>query len=300
MSFQLFIYYCAVTGGWAAFLAAVIVLGGGVAEMKNTWLRASLTGSLVGALIAAGIGFVDSLLNDKGLARLLRTGLCALLGAFAGLIGSFVGQVLYEQVGVPILSGWILVGSLIGASIGAFDLLRGLTGAADMGAAMRKVINGVLGGLIGGILGGLPFTIVQSFQTLNMLFPRSSLATCLVLLGVLIGLGVGLAQVILKEAWLRVEEGFRAGRELMLNKEETTIGRAESCDLGLFGDASIQKLHARIVLKNNRYTLEHAAEEGETFLNDQPVTRKPVPLRAGDRIRIGRSILQFGERQKRK
>ena len=54
------------------------------------------------------------------------------------------------------------------------------------------------------------------------------------------------------------------------------------------------------MLKDNRYLLEHAGEEGETFLNDEPVRSKPVPLRAGDRIRIGRSVLQFGERQKRK
>jgi pSer/pThr/pTyr-binding forkhead associated (FHA) protein len=104
----------------------------------------------------------------------------------------------------------------------------------------------------------------------------------------------------LKEAWLKVEEGFRAGRELMLSKEETTIGRAESCDLGLFGDNTIEKLHAKILIQNNRYVLAHAGEGGQTFLNDQPVSSKPVPLRAGDRIRIGKSVLQFGERQKRK
>lgn len=299
MSFQLFIYYCAIAGGWAAFLAAMLVLGG-VGEIKSTMLRASLVGALVGTFVSAGIGFVDSLLNDKGTARFLRTGLCALLGFVAGILGGFVGQFLYEMAGVPILSGWVLTGTLIGASLGAFDFIRGATGGGDKNSAIRKIINGVMGGLVGGILGGLPFTIVQSFQTLNELFPRSSLATCLVLLGVLIGLSIGLAQVILKEAWIKVEEGFRSGRELMLSKEETTIGRAESCDLGLFGDNTIQKLHARILLRNNRYLLEHAGDEGETFLNDAPVTRKPVPLRAGDRIRIGKSVLQFGERQKRK
>ena len=82
------------------------------------------------------------------------------------------------------------------------------------------------------------------------------------LLGVCIGLLIGLAQVILKEAWIKVEAGFRAGRELMLTKDETTIGRAEGCDLGLFGDNTIEKLHARIVLKNNRYLLEDAGDGG--------------------------------------
>jgi hypothetical protein len=298
MSFQLFIYYCAVAGGWAAFAAALIVLGS-VNEIRSPLLRASLTGAVLGAFVAAAVGFVDSILNDKGAARLLRTALCALLGAMAGVCGGLVGQILFDQFGLPILVGWVLAGTLIGASLGAFDVLRGASGG-EMGAAFRKVLNGVIGGMLGGLLGGLPFSVVQSFQFLSELFPRSSLAACLVLLGVLIGLGIGLAQVILKEAWLKVEEGFRAGRELMLSKEETTIGRAESCDLGLFGDNTIQRVHARIVLKDNRYLLEHAGEEGETFLNDEPVRSKPVPLRAGDRIRIGKSVLQFGERQKRK
>src|SRR4051794_24332823 len=102
MSFQLFIYYCAVAGGWAAFVAALIVLGS-VNEIRPPLLRASLTGALLGAFVAAAIGFVDSLLNDKGAARLLRTGLCALLGALAGVSGGFVGEFLAEKAGVPIL-----------------------------------------------------------------------------------------------------------------------------------------------------------------------------------------------------
>ena len=80
--------------------------------------------------------------------------------------------------------------------------------------------------------------------------------------------------MVLKEAWLKVEAGFRAGREMMLTKEETTIGRAESCDLGLFGDNAIERLHARIVLKNNQYVLADVETPGGTFLNDKPV-RKP-------------------------
>ena len=84
---------------------------------------------------------------------------------------------------------------------------------------------------------------------LERLLPNSSLAIGLVILGLCIGLLIGLAQVVLKEAWLKVESGFRAGREVMLSKDETTIGRAESCDIGLFGDNTIERLHARIQLQ---------------------------------------------------
>ena len=74
-------------------------------------------------------------------------------------------------------------------------------------------------------------------------------------LGLCIGLLIGVAQVILKEAWVKVEAGFRPGRELIVSKGEIVIGRAESCDIGLFGDNSVERTHARILRKGDRYLL---------------------------------------------
>src|SRR5947209_7243277 len=181
MSFKVFIYYCALCGGWAAFLAWAVVL---IFKLPD---KDALT-------FSAGTGAV--------------------------------------------------------------------MGGEDVKAASKKLLNGVYGGLLGGFVGGLPFTLIYSSTKLSDLVPHARLTIGLVLLGICIGLMIGLAQVILKQAWLRVEEGFRPGRELLLTKDETTIGRAESCDLGLFGDNTVQKLHARILLQNNRYLLVHAAEDG--------------------------------------
>ena len=50
--------------------------------------------------------------------------------------------------------------------------------------------------------------------------------------------------------------------------------------------------------KNNRYLLADVETAGGTYLNDEPV-RKPTPLRNGDMIRVGNSVLRFGERAKR-
>ena len=41
----------------------------------------------------------------------------------------------------------------------------------------------------------------------------------------------------------------------------------------------------------------HAGSAGGTFVNDEPVAR-PRLLRAGDRIRVGKSLLLFGEKRK--
>src|SRR5262249_56531641 len=128
------------------------------------------------------------------------------------------------------LLGWLIVGTLVGASIGAFDLVRGVM-VGDLLGAIRKTRNGVYGGLLGGFVGGLLFIGIFAIEVLRTSLPHGALAASLVLLGVCIGLMIGLAQVILKQAWIRVEEGFRPGRELLLTKEETTIGRAEGSDL---------------------------------------------------------------------
>jgi hypothetical protein len=188
----------------------------------------------------------------------------------------------------------MLVGLAIGASIGVYDLLRARASGQPGGPATRKVANGMIGGVIGGLVGGVLFDLAESD-----LLPRSSLAVGLVVLGVCIGLLIGLAQVILKEAWLRVEAGFRPGRELIISRSETTIGRAESCDIGLFGDAGIEKVHARVVLHGNRYLLADGGSQAGTLLNGKRIAQ-PTPLRSGDTIRVGDSIMRFGERQKRK
>ena len=77
-----------------------------------------------------------------------------------------------------------------------------------------------------------------------------------------------------------------------------TIGRAESCDIGLFGDAGVDRLHARIQQQEDRYWIADAGSRTGTFVNDVRI-EGPTPLRSGDLIRVGKTVLRFGERQKR-
>jgi hypothetical protein len=304
MSFKLFVYYCAIIGGWAAFLTWAIVQGTGLRTASqegriSTKTYAALTGALLGVLVAGAIGLVDAIMNAVGFQRVVRVLVCMGVGLLGGLIGGFLGEVLYEASQSPVLLviGWILAGTAIGASIGVFDILRAATSGENVRAALSKTLNGVYGGFLGGFLGGLPFGALQEGSKSSL--PISSLTIGLVILGLCVGLFIGIAQVILKEAWLKVEAGFRAGRELLLTKDETTIGRAEACDLGMFGDMTIEKLHASILLKNGRYLLQDSETPGGTWLNDKRVEDKPVPLKNGDIIRVGKSLLRFGERAKR-
>ncbi|HZY86593.1 MAG TPA: FHA domain-containing protein [Gemmataceae bacterium] len=308
MSFKRFIYYCALCGGWAAFLAWAFVLGGNVRAIESPVPRTTLIAAVLGLLLGAAIGSVDALQNAVGAQRFVRVFLCMAVGLVGGALSGLVGEALHTALAsfrvlseVMVVLGWILVGVAIGASVGVFDLLRALLGKNDFRMPARKVVNGVVGGFLGGLVGGVLFEVLPALaaRAMRVELPRSSLAIGLVVLGTCIGLLIGLAQVILKEAWLKVEAGFRPGRELLLSKDETTIGRAESCDLGLFGDNGVERLHARIRLKNNRYLLDDAETPGGTFLNDARVDR-PTALRDGDTIRVGRNTLRFGERQKKK
>jgi len=294
MSFRLFIYYCAICGGWAAFLSWGVAQGLGLRSFDNAYLRAALIAAVLGVMVAGAIGFVDALLNAIGFQRVVRVGICLGIGLVGGLLGGLIGQFLNSALHMPLFIGWILVGIGIGASIGVFDFLQAMMKGGDMRMPLKKTLNGIYGGFLGGFLGGVLFGLMFP----NDKIPRTDLAIGLVILGLCIGLMVGLAQVFLKEAWIKVAQGFRAGRELMLSKDETTIGRAESCDLGLFGDNTIEKIHARIVLKDNRYLLADAETPNGTFLNNERIG-KPAPLKSGDVIRVGNSVIEFGERQKR-
>jgi hypothetical protein len=300
MSFKAFLYYCAVCGGWAAFLVWALVQALRLEEVSPV-PQTTLIAGFLGVLLAAAVGGVDALLNAVGTQRYVRVGVCVLVGLAGGLLSGLVGEVLHTYAHFPKFLGWVLVGVAIGASIGAFDLLRAMAGKQDFRMPTKKVLNGVIGGFLGGFVGGLLFQgllWLSAGHASGLQLKRSSLAIGLVVLGACIGLLIGLAQVILKEAWLKVEAGFRPGRELLLSKDETTIGRAESCDLGLFGDTGVERLHARILLKDQRFLLADAQTPGGTFLNDARVDR-PTPLRDGDTIRVGHSTLRFGERARR-
>src|SRR5437870_2046378 len=259
MSFKLFIYYCALCGGWAALLAWLFVQWTAIPSLDEVILRDALIAGVVGLLLALVIGTVDALLNAVGRQRIVRSLVCLIVGLIGGVLGGAIGGMLHSSLSLPRFPGWVLVGAFIGASVGVFDLVRAIIDQQTKRVAVRKIVNGVLGGVLGGLLGGILFDLLVSDlvrKTFNL--PRSSLAIGLVILGLTIGLLIGLAQVILKEAWLRVDAGFRAGREVILSKAETTIGRAEACDIGLFGDNGIERLHARIVQDGDRYLLADA------------------------------------------
>ena len=303
MSFRLFIWYCSLCGGCAAYVGWAL---GRVASPESSVMQAAVKGMFLGMMVALSLGLIDALWSLHW-AQVHRIGARVLVavavGAVGGFLGGLVGQALYRfrHWSVFLIFGWAMTGLLIGAAPGVFDVLARLMREEDIGGALRKIVNGVLGGFLGGLLGSVLFLMLQSVW--GLVFRDrvedfwSPSATGFVALGMCIGLLIGLAQVILKEAWVKVEAGFRPGRELILSKPEVVIGRAESCDVGLFGDNTVERTHARILRKGRQYLLDDAGTAGGTYLNGERVAG-PTPLRAGDLIQVGRCVLRFGERQK--
>jgi hypothetical protein len=304
MSFRLFIYYCGLCGAWAAL--AGWLLGRWLAP-EGVVGRAAVLALCLGAAVAPALALVDLLGRTAGRFD-LRAAASAVAAATAfggagGLLGGLVGQGLYDSFDLPALAaaGWTVAGLLIGTAVGASEVGARLLRREPLVGTPRRLRNGALGGTLGGLVGGVLYLLLRS--ALATVFGKpaddlvSSSAAGFVVLGASIGLLFGAAHVALKEAWLRVESGFRPGRELILSKPETIIGRAEGCDLGLFGGAGVEKVHARILRQADGFVVVDAQTPGGTYVNGQRLAG-PRPLRAGDRIRLGNCELLFRERKK--
>lgn len=306
MSFRFFIYYCALCGGWAAFVGWAF---GRLVEPASEVARDGIRGMFLGLFVALGLSFVDALwnLSLRQVGQVfMRVGTAVLVGCVGGLIGGMLGSALYEKtnLGLFFVFGWTLVGLLVGAAIGVFEILSSVVQQQSVSGSTKKMLKALIGGTLGGLIGGvlallmrLAWRRVFEGKDENALWSPTALG--FVALGMCIGLLIGLAQVILKEAWIRIEVGRRAGKEMILTKDKTTIGRAEACDIGLFGDHLIEKLHAWILQSGNRYYLEDGRSPVGTFVNDRPVVGR-TPLQSGDLIRVGNSVLRFREKKKRR
>ena len=87
-----------------------------------------------------------------------------------------------------------------------------------------------------------------------------------------------------------VEPAERRGTTYDLG-DELTVGRASGCQVALPDDNYASQLHARIFRRDGRLWLEDLGSTNGTFLNAKAVT-SPVSLRRGDRVQVGRTVLE--------
>jgi hypothetical protein len=286
MSLRRLIYYSALVGGWAAFCGWL------VSEMLRADVKPGaaallvmLTAGITGAAVGLGLNVVAGMCNGQW-RQLLRRAVPGLAGGgIGGVLGGLVGNFLYQH-GQPRAIGWMILGLAVGVVEGLYE------------KSSRKIRNGLIGGAIGGLLGGLLFDPVVRWTATGS--GMTGRAASLVVLGMSIGGAISLAQVVLKEAWLTVLDGYRTGRQLSLTQPVTVLGRSDNLPLPFLGpmNRDLEPEHLRIVRRaGGSYVLEDNHSRLGTRLNNQPVT-EAAPLADGDVIRLGRNLVRFNQRRR--
>lgn len=87
-----------------------------------------------------------------------------------------------------------------------------------------------------------------------------------------------------------LEGGNLKGKTFDLNGE-LQLGRADRCDIVL-DDAYASQIHARIFSRGDAWVVEDMGSTNGTYVNRQKVT-SPVELSRGDRIKIGKTVLEM-------
>ena len=265
--------------------------------------RLLLYGAIFGLILGLMLGVVEAIALDSQ----RQMGIALLLGGAIGILGGALGvcwgQTVYGLIapsgaGAEDGSPAAFFQRLFARAVG-YAIVGAIVGAAQ-GASRRSWViarQGAFGGFVGGAIGGIVFQVTAILLNTAVLARLAALVAT----GALVGFFVGLVQNLFKQAWIRVVLGRNEGKEYLLAKPVTTIGRSELSDIGLYGDPQIAPTHAVIeaLPAQKRHRLRHVADapgQGRggpyppTLVNGQPVTAEQW-LADGDSLQIGKRTL---------
>jgi predicted component of type VI protein secretion system len=94
-----------------------------------------------------------------------------------------------------------------------------------------------------------------------------------------------------RPARLRVTSGSDRGREFVLEDAETSIGRGTTNGI-ILTDLSVSRKHLVVLFDGKDYRLRDLGSGNGTFVNGDAVEGE-APLRDGDTVEIGKTILRF-------
>lgn len=276
----------------------------------------AIIGMLVGGFLGAGIGMVEGAATSSPRTLMRGAVLGGVIGAIGGLFGIYFGSAVFtialmgkqpEYIGtsgnmldfvhmvIARALGWTFLGAFPGLAAGAATL------------SPKRAMHGLVGGLIGGFLGGVLFDIVGTAVGVG-LAPAAAMAQeqrfgagavsraiGFTLIGALTGLFIGLVEEFLKQAWVRVLAGRNEGRDYIISKALTVLGRDERADVPLFGDPSLAPQHAAIKMEGGRHVLLDGHTPLGSVVNGQRVAQQQL-LRDGDMIQLGQVRILFREK----
>lgn len=279
---------------------------------------AARLGMFVGAMLGVAIGAVEGAAVGSS-QKLLRGVIAgAVIGAIGGVFGvMFGGQVfrialfghdpdmLHETHNILDYTHVVLARALGWTFLGAFPGLA--AGAATL--SPKRAVHGLVGGLIGGFLGGFAFDLVADTigqptvgavafsqnQTGRIEIGMPSRVIGFTLIGLFTGFFIGLVEALFRQAWVRVLAGRNEGKDYIISKPLTVLGRDERADVPLFGDVNLAPQHAAIMMENGRHVLHDGGTSMGSIVNGQLV-RQPLLLKDGDMIQLGQMRILFREK----
>ncbi|MFQ6097578.1 MAG: FHA domain-containing protein, partial [Armatimonadota bacterium] len=292
-----------IVGGFLAWLVLepfVGELGPSTLYEGNIWLGAALAGIAIGGMIGCALGCSEGVWTRNARKALLWGAIGLGVGTIGGVIGGLLAEVIFQSIGR--VGGPDLVLITLGRAIAWLAL--GLFVGTGQGIALRagkKILNGLIGGAVGGFVGGALFQVVA--VVMGVVLSRlggdvfeawPSRLIGFMTLGLACGAAIGIVEQMRKHAWLTIVQGPFAGKEFIIYRQVTRIGSDPACDITIFKDPAVAPVHARIELTGNRYVVRDAAGLGTTYLNGRPITEHP--LRSGDFIQVGATIIQYADR----
>lgn len=277
-------------------------------------------GIVSGLFVGLMLGVADALGSASRREAVRSIAVCAGVGGIGGVIGLNIGNVVYNAAlmaagGAAIYGGatdatvtpsplqfaLLLIGrgfgwALVGASIGfAHGLAKG---------SRQKQINGAVGGFLGGLIGGSAFeTLVWISKGGLLPLPPSMLGSipsvvrfiAYAITGGAIGLFIGFIEEVTKKAWLVRLIGRNEGKEIVLYKLSTTLGRDEYADIPIYSDPDVAPKHAVITAVGQRHFIQDVGSTYGTFLNSGKITQREA-LADGDLLLIGKTKFMFRDK----
>lgn len=256
----------------------------------TSWLRQLLWFSVLGIGLSMCLSIADHAMARNTRSALINGSTGVALGALGGLIvGLFINHLYRAMLGdTPELARQILARGVGWAILGLFLAIA----PGVVLVNWKRLLIGLAGGFLGGLVGGVLFDPIVSVIA-NDTFSR---LVAIVAIGLVAGAGTGLIELATKTGWLRVTGGLIVGKQFVIYKNPTLIGSSPQCEIYLFKDPQVGPQHAAIHQGPGGFDIEDLRSPTGTFVNGQRVSRQR--LRSHDQIQIGRTTLQFQERQR--
>jgi hypothetical protein len=245
---------------------------------------------LIGMIIALCLAMAEPIIDHNVHGALVNGAVGAMLGLFGGIIVSLFVDRLHAALGGSESGSGLTTGQQFIANAVKFGVIGAFLLIAP-GVLMRnlkKLGVGLAGGFVGGVVGGVLAAPVAN--------PSISRAIATISIGLIAGMATGLIENAAKTGWVKVIQGFIAGKQFILYRATTYIGSSPDCHIYLFKDPAIGRRHAAVHIVPGGFDLEDLPLGTPTFVNGKPVSR--VRLRSGDQIQVGATAFTFQEKVK--